>query len=293
MAATNYFYKRSDGLYRVGDTILAAGNHYLNIDAKTGGISVYDKGLQFPDRVPLLSGVLPTGVLQENDTAYGSLSLMLAAVVGFFTPSTNNTSSLASVGQKIGDVAGGNYTEIEADGTLKFVGNATVWEDINLPISACYSAGATALDAVVIGSNNFKAFNGTATAQQVESNIEILHSYKGGSDIVPHMHFLPDTSAAGNIKFSFGYRWFNGGAVMAAETVVPITVNGPFVANTETRVDFATLSGVGKTIGSRLVWRILRNPSDVADTYTGKAIAIDFGVHYERDTVGSRTIATK
>lgn len=89
MAATPYFYRRADGLYRVGDNILSAGNHTMKIDAN-GAISVFEHNLQFPDRTPLLSGLLPTMILKENGTAYTTLALLMSDVNGFFTPTVSS-----------------------------------------------------------------------------------------------------------------------------------------------------------------------------------------------------------
>lgn len=185
-------------------------------------------------------------------------------------------------------------SEVEGDGTLKFNDGATVWNDINLSVSSMASVGATVLDVVAVGGNNFRAFVGTgAVVQQCDGSLELLHDYKEGSDIVPHIHWMPEDANAGDVKFSLGYRWWNRGAAMPAETVLTLTVAAPGVQYQELRSSWAAISGTGKEIGSRFVFRIFRDPADGADTYAHYAIALDFGVHYEKDTVGSRGVTTK
>jgi hypothetical protein len=41
------------------------------------------------------------------------------------------------------------------------------------------------------------------------------------------------------------------------------------------------------------VFRLFRDPADVADTYGFDAVLLDVGLHYEKDTVGSRQVTTK
>ena len=197
-------------------------------------------------------------------------------------------------GARIGNLSAGNYSEVESDGTLRFNGDGTVWNDINLSVDSLASSGATIMDVITVGGNKFKAFIGTgATTQQADGSLEILHDYKEGTDIVPHLHWMPEDANAGNIEFFLGYRWWNHTDVMPAETVVSVIVPAGGVAHRAHRTDFAILSGAGMTIGSRFVFRLFRNPADADDTYAHYAIALDFGIHYEKDTVGSRQIIAK
>ena len=41
------------------------------------------------------------------------------------------------------------------------------------------------------------------------------------------------------------------------------------------------------------MFRIFRDPADAADTYAHDAAILDVGIHYEKDTMGSRGITTK
>ena len=59
------------------------------------------------------------------------------------------------------------------------------------------------------------------------------------------------------------------------------------------RSDFPTISGTNHQIGDRFLFRIFRDPADAADTYGFDAAILDVGIHYEKDTMGSRGITTK
>ena len=201
-------------------------------------------------------------------------------------------SFLSLYGGSVGD--GTNQLTIEADGTIRFDGAATVFDDINISVSSMASTGASILDVVTIGSNKVKGFIGTGnTTQQADGTLEILHPYKEGSSIVPHFHWMSNSAAAGNVKLNLGYRWWNKDGTMPAETVVSFTQAMPGVQYQSGKNDFVTISGAGMQYGSRFMYRIFRDPADVADTYTDYLLALDFGIHYEKDTCGSRTISTK
>lgn len=186
-------------------------------------------------------------------------------------------------------------TTFEADGTMKMNGAATVWDDIN--VSLVPAAGGGSLPSVIAFNGDARldcyAFNGTtATTDEIHSSLEILHGYKEGSDIKFHLHWYPTTAAAGNVKWHLRYTWFNPGTLPGAAATATAVAATSGVAWKEQATSF-TLTGTGKVMGSRLVFSLFRDPADAADTYTAAAAVTDMGVHYERDTFGSRTDTAK
>lgn len=51
--------------------------------------------------------------------------------------------------------------------------------------------------------------------------------------------------------------------------------------------------GAGKTIGSRFVFNLFRDPADAQDTYGADVAITDVGTHYEIDSIGSRQMLIK
>lgn len=186
-------------------------------------------------------------------------------------------------------------TTFEVDGTPLFNGAATNWNDINkslLPLST----GANVPTIIAVnGATHIKvrAFNGIGTLNELGEGCEILHDYKEGTDIHPHLHWAATTSAVGNVKWQLAYMWVDRNGTFSGETVTSVTVATSGVAWQEQRTDFPVISGTGKHIGSRFQFVLFRDPSDVADTYGADAAAFDFGIHFERDTIGSRQITAK
>ena len=234
---------------------------------------------------------LDAGDVGADPTGTTATHAALTAAHGTTGDMVGTTDSQVISNKKFGGAD--NYTEFEADGTMRAVGDATMTDDINISVQSLATSGATVLDTIAVDSNNFKAFKGTGVqAQQADGSTEILHPYMEGSDINPHIHWMPEDAAAGDVKLSLGYRWWNRGGVMPAETVVSGVTAAPGVAYQSLRTDF-TVSGVGMTMGSRFVFRIFRDPADAEDTYEHYVIPLDFGVHYTKDTTGSRTVGAK
>jgi len=188
-----------------------------------------------------------------------------------------------------------NYSEFENDGTLKFVGDAVVFNDINMSGQAL-GPGATPPAVVNIAGSTIRAyaFIGTGgTQDELHGSCEILHDYLEGSDIVPHVHWSPTTAGAGDVKWQLSYIWINRGGTAGASTVISVVTAAGGTAWVGHISSFPAISGAGMEIGSRFMYRIFRDPADAADTYGADAVLYDIGIHYQADTVGSRTVTAK
>lgn len=188
-----------------------------------------------------------------------------------------------------------NYLAIEADGSWELNGTATAWEDLRVP-GTTVKLGATAPDfAAFLGSGNLLTylFDGAATAEQVYFTIQMPHGWKAGSDIYPHIHWTPTDANAGNVKWQLEYSWANIDATFAAPTTISIVDAADGTAWKHQKAQFAAIVGSGKTLSSMLVCRLFRDPADAADTYAHDAAFLQFDVHYEIDTLGSRQETVK
>ena len=194
----------------------------------------------------------------------------------------------------MGNKGAGNYTEFEADGTMRFRGNATVWKDDNVA-GVSLGRGATPPDMVEYNSTGIflPSFDGAATTEQLFGTIELQHDYHEGEDITPHIHWMPVNANAGNVNWQLSY------AVIEDGTAAPIVsgdlntvVAAPGVAWQPARTDFAAISNANLRIGQQIAFRLFRDPT-ASDTYASDAMLLTFGIHYPIDTIGSRLITTK
>ena len=190
---------------------------------------------------------------------------------------------------------GGNNTEFEPDGTLKFKGNATVFDDIRTPMTSIRitgPGGTTPPDEVMYKGSVVLAFGGAGTDDEKGFfTIQIPHSYKEGSDITPHIHWTPEDNTAGTVRWILTYSWANIDAAFPAETANAIEVVADQTTDKHQRDFFTAITGTGKTISSMILCSIQREDSDPNDTYNNKdAFLLEMDFHFEKDTVGSRTI---
>lgn len=202
---------------------------------------------------------------------------------------------------QIGNVTGGNYTQFEADGTIEFVGAATVWEDLRVPGLAARVGGTAPGFDPFLGAGGLYAytFDGTgARVEEVHFMIQLPHSYKEGSDIYPHVHWTPTTAAAGNVVWQLEYSWASIDGTFGATTTIASTAKATGATAWAHRMSvFSAIDGdpgaVNYTISSMLVCRLFRDGNHADDSYAADVSLLEFDIHFESDTVGSRTTSAK
>ncbi len=199
----------------------------------------------------------------------------------------------------IGDGGNTNYSEFEADGTLVFNGTATVWGDYVTPLGPNNWRGVannptlTQLFTDGAGSQGVYAFV-FSDGDEAIITIQMPHDWKEGSDISPHIHFMctTDVSPADNFGIEFEYTWADLGEDFSANSTkstidISTGVNTDNNHRPEANVTDAGIDGTGKTISSVLLCRIKRVAAQT-DNYASGIVILDFDVHYEIDTIGSR-----
>ena len=198
--------------------------------------------------------------------------------------------------QKFGDVSGGNYSEFESDGTYKATGNATVWEDLRVPISAVRLGGANPASEQAYKGSLVASFSSVAD-NYIYFVAQIPHDYKEGTDIVAHIHWTIPVSGAGggaeNVKWDFTYSWANIGTAFPAQSNATVTVDVQNDVLDDHMLDnIVTITGTGKTISSEILCSLKRDVG-VANDYASAAYLVEVDFHYEKDMLGSRQITSK
>ena len=160
-------------------------------------------------------------------------------------------------GLQSGNVPAGDYAEFEADGFLFEHGEGKAWKDLDIG-AVDLGGGATSPDLVQIngGTIQLPGFDGGVTTEQLWGAKEIDHDYSEGTDIYPHVHWMPTTNGAGSVKWQLTYLIMRGGVAIGAET----TISGTQVAGgTAWALKFINLApvipGAGIQIGDQLIFR--------------------------------------
>lgn len=197
---------------------------------------------------------------------------------------------------QIGDIAGGNYSEFEADGTLEFVGDAVVWDDLRIPFTQ--SKRGALLKPDFDFTNVGLLFPQNDTAEIIYIIAQMPHKYKLETALHPHIHW--QQMNGNDVVWKLDYKWFiNGAAVTAGFTTVTATTSTDSVftwssGNLAQLTEFTAIAGTGiNTVSSMLLMKVYRDDNVDGGAGGGDALGFEFDIHYQIDTGGSRSELVK
>ena len=178
-----------------------------------------------------------------------------------------------------------------------YAGNQTVWDDLRVSIAGARVPAANFPGYSQVNDNGDSSVGvfayHFADDEYVFFNVQMPHSWKEGSTIYPHIHFqtTSDVDPADNFKIGLEYQWTNIGDDQAANTTIISRDISTGVDSDEKHqsagISTTGIDGTGKTISSVMLCRLYRAAAD-SDNYAGDIVIIDFDIHYEKDTHGSR-----
>lgn len=192
---------------------------------------------------------------------------------------------------------------ITFDGTtIVFTDGAMVWNDWNFSSSAARVP--------VVGGPDFNTFVGNTEQPQFKINDalqfgaqEMLHDWAEGTPLHIHCHWA---TGGTNDATPRGVKWeaeitvantdFNGVALYQFPSTTVISAESTIPALAPDRSSFGTSIGImtmaNLKIGSQMVIR-LRRIAASGTAPVDNPFLLSFGIHYQKDTLGSRSIAAK
>lgn len=178
-----------------------------------------------------------------------------------------------------------DYCKIDSGGTLSLAGSATVWDDLRGPVTTTKpnAAGKPNFDYTNVG----YLFPKNDATEILSGIMQLPHSYKLTSKIYPHIHWVQGMSSGA--KFYIDYRWVNlAGSTTGSFTTYPMIDTSIAWNSASTMHQLSTntagISGSSITeLSSIFSYKLYRNDND----YAGDALATEFDIHYEMDTLGS------
>lgn len=199
----------------------------------------------------------------------------------------------------VGDVTGGDYTEFEADGTMRAHGDATTWKDELGPLlgSRLESPGSDIVQNLTEGTITFEA-TAVYPTDFISYTLQVNHDWLLASAVEFHVHWWQANAEAAN--WLIGYRWqANGQARTAAWTLVPLTsLIFAYVAGTLNQIsDGATTITPPATAGLSDIFQVklYRDYTNASGLFSGAETsgldveAMSADMHRRSDTMGSRT----
>lgn len=194
-----------------------------------------------------------------------------------------------------------NYAEFEDDGTLKFIWDATVYNDIQYSISNAKVPAANFPTRATFNTN-FNEYTFAVNDYIDLWSQEIPHWYKEWSDLEIHLHRATNWT---NVDARWVKRQIEY-CIAKKDYTSPYTEvfwNTVTISNETTlQADIATLSHIYSSIGvisgtwltiwSQIKMRLKR----IAATWTaptGNPFALQVWIHYQQDTIWSRSTSSK
>jgi len=237
----------------------------------------------------------------------GKIEGMLLQVSPFISEITTARSGKATLNERINDVAGtvptGLATQFDADLVYQATGNATVWDDLKVPISAIKAAGSKIPGWEIWIGNLYLYWFDASSEEEVWFAIQMPHGW-AGTQINPHVHWVPKITSDGVptnqiAEWGLEYSWVNIGGDFPATTTIygstTIPNDAVIVANRHymTTLTPITPSVTQNGLSSMLMCRLFRNATGTNDTYESDAGLLEFDIHYEIDMLGSRSVSSK
>ena len=169
-----------------------------------------------------------------------------------------------------------------------------LWEDLRVPVTSTVREGSKQPTFSQVRDNGagsqgvFTYLFANNLEEELYFTAQLPHSYWEGTDIYPHVHFIPTTSATGTVLWGLEYTWTNGNAIFPTTNIIEAT--GTVGASDTLRMlmaDFPTITGTGKLISSMLICRIFRNGTSGSDTYEADVGLLEIDFHYQLQGNGS------
>lgn len=201
----------------------------------------------------------------------------------------------------VGDVASGNYTEIEPDGTVVAKGDATTWDEISHPLFAArLDTSSGRIDYNFDELTVDFADNARYDDEPANVVIQAPHSWKLGGGVRPHIHWIQTLDAIPNILIA--YRAYNNNELVPAsftlkaltsdDVVFTYPGSGSFQQIIEFNLDHSVFQDLN--ISFTFDCKIYRDSANASglfsgvDIYSGVWSAKYYDIHWEKDTNGSR-----
>lgn len=254
-----------------------------------------------------MSSIVPPPLydMDFNSKSWKNWFSRLAGYLASFVTIDGTKDIVMGVGEswKVGDVA--SNSEFEQDGTLKFNGDATVWDDLRI-VPGSFDRPGTSDPTMVVYSPGGGATN-TYLWEFKKNDIasftcQMPHGWKVGSDIHVHIHWTPGTRGAAENGHTVGwkieYSWASIDGVFVAMATVDLSDACDGTDHKHQMTTDVTISGLNHSLSSMLLCNVRRTDTGADDTWASAAsgqlpflLEIDF--HFEMDTVGSRSRLSK
>lgn len=161
----------------------------------------------------------------------------------------------------------------------------TMWDDLRAPASSINPVGSLTPPSID-SSDGSLLFS---TNDTVAIWFQLPHAWKEGTELRPHLHWAKTTTGAGIPNWQMKYKFANAGDVFPAFSSLVSSTVGVSDSNTINKHAlsyFPSIDATGKLISSMLC--VVLQRTSTGDTYGADAKLLEFDIHYQVDSTGSR-----
>ncbi len=186
-----------------------------------------------------------------------------------------------------------NYLKVEPDGTIVFIGDAVVFNDLQFPISNAKVPAANAPTWQTFTANTNEYGFGIDDFIDSQAN-ETPHGWRQGTTGHVHLHITTKAAnATGSDRFAKFTVWVafadTGEAWQETSFTAELTIPDGTAALQQFNLDMGDLSLTAFVEESAIRVRPKRIAATGGTEYSGEIFITQVGIHMEHDTVGSRT----
>jgi len=168
------------------------------------------------------------------------------------------------------------------------------WDDLRVP------AQNTRLNPAVV-KPDFDVFIGQtrtflfdpASTESVHFSVQIPHSYKLGTNLLPHVHWAPTDATTGTVTWKLEYTIANVDGTFPTTTVLSVSDVSDEVAFKHQFADLGDITGTAiDNVSTMLICRLFRDVGD-GDDYASDAALLEIDFHFQLDDLGSSSETAK
>ena len=181
------------------------------------------------------------------------------------------------------DALSTRVTALEPGGTQR-------WRDLKAPgVAGKTTAQTSPTWKAHIGNLWDWSFEPNANNRLMLPSYHIDHDYAPGTPVYPHVHWMPETTASGTVRWGIEYSWAKRDAAFPSSTTIYIEQAASGVVNAHQVAEVADpgVMLVGLEPDSLIKVAIFRDRGHANDTYPGGAWFDCADLHYLADRDGT------
>jgi len=180
---------------------------------------------------------------------------------------------------------------------LMTVPTAGLWDDYIASMNAAKVTGASQPSWSAFRDGIYAYAFSASSMNESWVTFHILHDYKRGTDLFPHVHWSPGTSThTGVVRWGIEYQVAKGHTQEAFPATTTVYVEQAsdgtqYMHNVAEVTAGAAISGTDIEPDSLVNVRVFRDGAHANDTFTGPAFVFQIDMHYLKERTGTKNKA--